>query len=33
MRAELRSRKRRLARPLAIGGEEISRLILDERGN
>jgi antitoxin (DNA-binding transcriptional repressor) of toxin-antitoxin stability system len=29
----LPSWKRRQARPLAIGGEEISRLILDERGD
>lgn len=32
IRAELPSWKRRPARPLAIGGKEISRLILDERG-
>jgi len=31
--AELPSWKRRQARPLAIGGEEISRLIHDERGD
>lgn len=30
---DLPSWKRRQARPLAIGGEEISRLILDERGD
>ena len=31
--AQLPSWKRRPARPLAIGGKEISRLILDERGD
>ncbi len=30
---DLPSWKRRQARPLAIGGEEISRLILQERGD
>ncbi|MBU2808265.1 type II toxin-antitoxin system Phd/YefM family antitoxin [Acidithiobacillus ferriphilus] len=31
--AQLPSWKQRPARPLAIGGKEISRLILDERGD
>ena len=31
--AQLPSWKQRPARPLAIGGREISRLILDERGD
>jgi antitoxin (DNA-binding transcriptional repressor) of toxin-antitoxin stability system len=30
---QLPSWKRRQARPLAIGGEEISRLILEDRGD
>lgn len=31
--ADLPSWKQRQARPLAIGGEEISRMILEERGH
>lgn len=31
--ADLPSWKQRHARPLAIGGEEISRMILEERGH
>lgn len=33
IRPELPSWKRRQARPLAIGGEQISHLILEERGD
>lgn len=33
IRAELPSWKRRQAHPIAIGGQEISRLILAERGD